>query len=103
MIPLRSISFVSGRCQACKNTRKVFGGPCAICTKPRQQLEARPCVMALTITPGSNGRSLRVRCECMSEIEPLKKVDYRTAYDHLGDAPDILEARKVWKEHRGVL
>ena len=104
MIPLHAIRFVSGRCQSCKNTLRVFGGPCVICTAPRPEVPlSRPCVMALTATPRSNGRRLRVRCECMSGIDPRRLVDYRTAYDHLGDASNIFEAREIWKHHRGVV
>lgn len=100
MKSLAAISFVRGRCQSCKGNRKVFGGPCFSCAEPRpREQTTRPCAIVLTATPRSNGRQLRVRCECMSGVPARRPVDIRTPYDHLGDVDSVKEARALWRSH----
>jgi hypothetical protein len=55
-----------------------------------------PCELSLTGTPDSNGRLLRVRCRCMAGYRSSRK---HHGYDHLGDAPTLLDAVRMWRAH----
>lgn len=57
-------------------------------------------MLSLTAVKGSNGRRLRVRCECMSGVAPGRKVDPRTAYDDLGEVDTIAAARDLHTTHK---
>jgi len=56
----------------------------------------RQHTLVLTTTPKSNGKSLRIRCTCMSQVGSPERF---FNYDHLGDAPDIEHAVAVWTNH----
>lgn len=98
---LAQVRFTRDRCQACKGTgRHTSGGSCRVCSEaPAPAPVERACVLMLTSTPRSNGRQLRVRCECMSG-STRAQVDVRTPFDHLGDVDTIPEGVALWDEHK---
>lgn len=91
-----------GHCLVCRGRgRHASGGPCFTCQgRPERPVPRRPCVLSLTAVKGSNGKKLRVRCECMSGVDPRKRVDPRTPYDDLGEVDTIAAARELHTTHQ---
>jgi hypothetical protein len=63
---------------------------CLDCRPPwrARPVPVRPCLMTMPAKPGSNGRLLLVRCQCLGRYgKPL------------GEAASLREARELWDAH----
>lgn len=60
-----------------------------------------PCRLVLTAARGTNGKLLRVRCECMAQVVLVEAVRPYTNYDVIGETRGGLEAAlELWRAHQ---